>query len=177
MQNKSNRKRKRCNLSRFDKEINQAKEKKKGIKETQILNFLKCAPAFIGCFSEDEVRLLSVQTTPAYLIVNVDDSSLPGSHWIAIGIFDSRIEIFDTLGFNIFNWSRIPCNLLKFLHKFSQTREVQVLKRIQDDTSVLCGFYCIFYVVSRPSCSFEKLESLFGTDLSANDSVLTKYFS
>ena len=109
MQNKSNRKRKRCNLSRFDKEINQAKEKKKGIKETQILNFLKCAPAFIGCFAEDEVRLLSVQTTPAYLIVNVDDSSLPGSHWIAIGIFDSRIEIFDTLGFNIFNWSRIPC--------------------------------------------------------------------
>ena len=102
MQNKSNRKRKRCNLSRFDKEINQAKEKKKGIKETQILNFLKCAPSFIGCFAEDEVRLLSVQTTPAYLIVNVDDSSLPGSHWIAIGIFDSRIEIFDTLGFNFF---------------------------------------------------------------------------
>ena len=174
---KSNRTRQICNFTRLRQEILEAKTNQKGIKKTKILNFLKCAPSFIGCFAENEISSLVIHSFPSFFIVNTDQSNMPGSHWIAIGIFAKKIEIFDTLGFNIFNWSRVPCSLLAFLHKFAQTRDISILKRIQDDNSSLCGFFCIFYVVTRSNCSFRQLESLFSSKLTGNDSTLIKFFS
>ena len=166
-----------CQLFHFKNEIKKAKTNRKGIKKIQILNFLKCSPHFIGCFAENELTHLSIQSYPSYLIVNIDQSNMPGSHWIAIGVFRNKIEIFDTLGFQLFNWSRIPCKLLHFLHKFSQSRRIVTLKRIQSDKSTLCGYYSIFYIVCRPFCSFRNLEKLFSSKFSVNDSTLIKFFS
>lgn len=165
-----------CTLKRLREKIKKAKTESKGIEKIEILNFLKCSPSFIGCYAENEMHSLTLQSFPVYLIVNIDKSNMPGSHWIALGIFKDKIEIFDTLGFQIFNWSRIPCFLLQFLHKFSQTRDIIILKRIQSDNSSLCGYYCILYVTSREFHSFEQLQSLFSSNYPDNDSVLIKFF-
>lgn len=174
---KIKRKNKYCNLTELKEKIKTCKKTRQGLHRNKILDFLKCAPSFIGCFAEDELEGLSIQSFPSYLIVNVDQSNMSGSHWIAIGIFRDTIEIFDSLGLQLFNWSRIPCQLLSFLHYFAQSRDVISLKRIQSDTSTLCGFYCILYVVYRPFSTFSRLQKLFGPKFSANDSILIKFFS
>ena len=89
-------------------------ETKKGLREKTILRLGKCLPSFLGCFAENELASLKLQTFPCFLISNIDTRNMKGSHWIGLGIFKDRVEIFDTLGFNVFNWSRVPCSLLNF---------------------------------------------------------------
>ena len=113
------------------------------------------------------------------MIVNVDSTEMNGSHWLAIGIFRETIEIFDPLGFTIFNWARVPCDLLDFLHRMSLSREVKVSPRIQSNASSYCGFYCIFYIILRRFTVLRKIVSRFNTliaRMAENDNVLIKFF-
>ena len=164
-----------CSFNKIKKEIQKARKTTTGINTDQINSFLKCSDSFIGCFAENELNITI--SFPMYLIVNIDRSDMKGSHWIAIGIFKNEVEIFDSLGFDIFNWSRVPCNLLNFLHRLSVSRTITVLKRVQSNYSTLCGFYCIFYVLFRPLNSFKTLEKLFKSDFAQNDFSLIKLFS
>ena len=164
-----------CDLRKLEKEIKKSKKEKVLLSNIQIINFLKCCPNFIGCYPEDKLPSL-ITSFPCFLIVNIDNSSMKGSHWLAIGIFEDRIEIFDPLGFEILNWPRIPCYLLSFLHKFSQTRVIYLSKRIQSNNSVLCGYYCINYIVFRQISSWKKIQNFFDNNTSKNDSLLIKFF-
>ena len=155
------------------------KEKKKKLTAKFITESLKCSPFFLGCYAENQLKTLTVTTFPCFLIVNVDSTEMNGSHWLAIGIFRETIEIFDPLGFTIFNWARVPCDLLDFLHRMSLSREVKVSPRIQSNTSSYCGFYCIFYIILRRFTVLRKIVSRFNTliaRMAENDNVLIKFF-
>ena len=80
-------------------------EKNRPLKTSKILEILQNAPNFVGCFAEDEIEFIRIQSFPAFFIINIDSSEKPGSHWIALGIYNDDVEIFDTLGFKIFKWS------------------------------------------------------------------------
>ena len=165
-----------CNKT-FAKQIKSSQKEKKGLSGEFITSSLACSPNFIGCFAEDELNNLTITSFPSFLIANIDSSEMKGSHWIAIGIFNDKIEIFDPLGFDIFNWSKVPCNLLDFLHRLSVTRRVHTAPRVQSDSSYLCGFYTIFYVIARKFVSFEHLFKCFCTQfLSRNDKILYEFF-
>jgi len=138
---------------------------------------LNCFPNFIGCLPENELDNIVFNSLPCFIIVNIDSGNLPGSHWITLGIFPRSIEIFDSLGFDIFNWSRVPCTLLNFVHRLSVTREIIVSPRIQSDHSTLCGFYCLFYIFMRYFTCMKSVLSYFGPKFSCNDSILLKFFS
>ena len=155
------------------------KEKTKKISAKFITKSLKCSPYFIGCYAENQLKTLTVNQFPCFMIVNVDSSEMNGSHWLAIGIFKNTIEIFDPLGFTIFNWVRVPCDLLDFLHRMSISREVKVSPRIQSNSSTYCGFYCIFYIILRRFTVLRNIVSRFSTIFSKmmqNDNVLIKFF-
>ena len=164
-----------CNKT-FAAEIKKVKKEKKGITATDITSWLKCSSNFLGCFAEDELQNLSVSSFPSFLIVNIDPSNMAGSHWIAIGIFADKIEIFDSLGFDLFNWARIPCTLLNFLNRLAVTRKVVTAPRIQSSKSHLCGFYAIYYVFMRNFTSFDKTFSCFCKNYYRNDRILTNFF-
>ena len=165
-----------CNKT-FAKQIKSSQKEKKGLSGEFITSSLACSPNFIGCFAEDELNNLTLTSFPSFLIANIDSSEMKGSHWIAIGIFNDKIEIFDPLGFDIFNWSKVPCDLLDFLHRLSVTRRVYTAPRVQSDSSYLCGFYTIFYVIARKFVSFEHLFKCFCTQfLSRNDKILYEFF-
>ncbi len=165
-----------CNKT-FAKEIKTAKKDQKGLSGDFITSSLACSPNFIGCFAENELNNLTITSFPSFLIANIDSSEMKGSHWIAVGIFNDKIEIFDPLGFDIFNWSKVPCDLLDFLHRLSVTRRVYTAPRVQSDSSYLCGFYTIFYVIARKFVSFDHLFKCFCTQfLSRNDKILYNFF-
>ena len=164
-----------CGFNKIKKEIKKAQKETNGITDYKITSLLKCSDSFLGCYAENELSFTI--SFPLYFIVNTDRSDMAGSHWLAIGIFKDNVEIFDPLGFDIFNWSRVPSHLLNFLHRLSVSRKITVLKRVQSDSSTLCGFYAIFYVLFRPLNSFKTLEKLFDSDLDKNDYSLINLFS
>ena len=166
-----------CNFKKIKQKIKKAQKHKEATKASTIQRLLKCCPNFIGCFAEDELQNLSLKTFPCFLIVNIDSSNLNGSHWIALGLFRDRLEIMDPLGFTIFNWTRVPCNLMNFCHRFGSRRKIHVTKRIQPDFSVLCGYYCINYVIQRQLFTLHKVQNVFSADLKLNDTQLIQNFS
>ena len=166
-----------CRFRQIKKEIKRAKKTGKGAKTSEINKLLSCSPNFIGCFAENELKNIKLKSFPCFLIVNLDHEKLSGSHWISLLITRSQVEIWDTLGFRLLDWPRIPCHLLNFLHNLVVKRKVIVSRRIQSESSVLCGFYCIFFVLCRPFLSLSKLMCHFDSKLSLNDTRLIKFFS
>ena len=147
-----------------------------GISSRLLTTFLANTKHFIGVFAQDELSRLSVSAFPCFFIVNLDIRKLPGSHWIAVGLFSRRLEIFDPLGFDIFSWPSIPCHLLDFLLKFSVGRKVSVSRTLQPLNSTLCGFYCTFYVLARNFLSLRQIQLKFSSSLSDNDNLLINLF-
>ena len=157
----------------FARKVQEIEKTNVNITADFITSSLNCSPNFIGCYAEDQVENLKITSFPCFLIVNIDSSELPGSHWIGLGVFQNKIEIFDPLGFNIFNWSRIPCGLLNFLHTLSVSKTVVVNPRIQSDESNLCGLFSIFYVLKRAKQSFVEVFAPFDLkNFEMNDCIL-----
>lgn len=151
-----------------------AQANKKGLNCQTISSLINCLPNFLGCFAQD--TLPEFIRPPCTLLVNVDSIYLPGSHWIALGLFKDTLEIFDPLGFNMFLWESVPCDLLRFLHRYGQKRKVLISKRVQPLDSYHCGFYSMFYVFNRTHCSFDKIQHLLHS-VKHNEHVLNKFFS
>src|SRR5258708_1586150 len=53
---------------------------------------------FVGVFASDRLPSLHNKQDTIKLIVNLDDSSLPGSHWVAIYRRGGNAYYFDTFG-------------------------------------------------------------------------------
>ena len=168
---------KQCKFKEIKNEIIKSEKTRKGAKKSKINSILSCTPQFIGCYAENELSRLTIKSFPCSLIVNLDHDNLPGSHWVALFITQKSIEIWDTLGFRILKWPRIPCTLLNFLHRQMLSRRVIVSKRIQSKQSILCGFYCIFFIICRPFLSFNALSAKFSSTFSLNDKFLLNFFS
>ena len=154
----------------------QKKKNHQGLSTTELLRLMSNSKNFIGVYAENELDGLIITSFPSLLICNLDTSSQSGSHWLAIGIFKKRLEIFDPGGFRLFLWPRIPCNLLTFLHNLSVSRTVHVSKRIQSSKSSLCGFFSMFYIIARSTLSFTRIQKLFSSRLARNDSIIKSLF-
>ena len=150
-------------------QIKEKQETLKGLTSDEIITTLAGVNHFLGCYAEDQLSNITFTSFPCFIIVNIDSSNLPGSHWISIRFDRKSIEIFDPAGFEIFNWPRIPCTLLNFIHKLTVSRQITLSSRLQSTNSHLCGFYCIFYILYRNHHTMSQLSSLFTTNLSSND--------
>ena len=74
-----------------------------------------------GQFSSDKLETVFAINNPVFLIVNLDISTQPGTHWIALRIGKRSIEIFDSLGFDFSQWLTYPTHLFKFLNRYSHS--------------------------------------------------------
>ncbi len=106
-------------------------------------------PHFVGVYPLDEVcqwsRLLPRKgETFGCIIVNMDPSHLPGTHWFALYInYQKRmVQIFDTYG-------RLPpLRLQRWLNKLCY-RWTYNKRLVQGPLTMLCGGYCIFFLNVR----------------------------
>ena len=167
----------KCKFEKIKKEIIKTQKTSQGAKTSKINQLLSCVSNFIGCYAENEVADLNITSFPCSLIINLDHDQLPGSHWVALYISTETLEIWDTLGFRVLDWPRIPCNLLKFLHRHVLNRRVLITRRIQSQQSILCGYFCIYFIICRQFLSFKTLSSPFKSDFATNDKILLNFFS
>ena len=163
------------------KNIKAAFKRKKRLTCSKILTLLSKQKNFVGCFASDRIQTLSFQHFPSYFLVNIQPHSKSGSHWLSLGIFRKKLEVFDPLGFDFLKWDLVPCHLLDFLHLQSESREILKSHQIQPSNSKMCTFYCLLYVLLRDKYSLEKILSFFSKNCSLNDSklykILKKYFT
>lgn len=119
------------------------------------------SPFFLGVFASDAIPTLKEKSA---VVVNVDKSSEPGSHWLAFYYENNNIEFFDSYGnppefygpsFQDFfsNYSSVSWN--------STT--------LQSLTSNVCGPYCIYFILKR--CQGHSLYSIVSSfaDCQKND--------
>ena len=164
---------KKTTRHRIQKTLKTLWKTKKGLSCERILSLTQGIANFLGCFAQDVVAELRFRSKPCFFFVNVDSSGSNGSHWIAIGLFKTSIEVFDPLGFKIFNWAQVPCTLLTFIHTHSANRKLLISDKVQSNKSTLCGFYCLFYVLCRPFMSLQNITSFFSKNCTKNDKILS----
>ena len=95
-------------------------KRKDGMSNLEIENYLKSIPNFLGVIFDDCLNQIDPQFN-GFVIVNLDHSHGPGTHWIALGIFKDTIEFFDPLGCDFLNWPNLPVGLLHYLFKVCYT--------------------------------------------------------
>ena len=154
------------------KEIEKSRE---GLTSFFLNNVLENTPHFLGVYPQDFLLTFSPDTYPIKLLLNLDVSSQPGTHWLSLCITETHLEIFDSFGLDPKTWNRKPVILLKFIEKLSQSRNVLISPRFQSNNSNLCGFYSILFLSLRTNFTFHEICNLFSQNLRLNDTVLSSF--
>ena len=75
-------------------------------------------------------------------IINLDDIQGPGTHWVYYRNLNSVVEYFDPFGLIM------PSEALKYFNT-SGKQIVYSMDEIQNRNTVLCGYWCLYYLLER----------------------------
>lgn len=148
------------------KKIKEIVEKEKGMKTYHIVKRLERINNFYGVFSIDTLPHLT--NYPVFLVVNLSPENSAGTHWIALHIFETKIEIFDSLC-----TKKYPKQLMDFFGD----REKIYFQRVQSNASFHCGLFVCFFIIYRSLFSFKSLQNIFSKNLPRNDQLLINKLS
>lgn len=109
---------------------------------------------------------------PCAIIVNTDNHTQPGTHWVAIYLgSNGRGIYFDSFGMPPFD-KRIAQRLRRNCRIYEYNE-----KRIQDISSNVCGQYCIVVLHWLfNNKSLRAFHKLFSSDTKRNDRIIIKMF-
>ena len=93
----------------------------------------------IGIYSRDN---LPQKIKKEIGIINLDDMKGPGTHWVCYRNLDSVVEYFDPFGLIM------PNEALKYFRS-SGKHIVYSIDEIQNRNTVLCGYWCLYYLFER----------------------------
>ena len=71
-------------------------------------------------------------------MINLDDNQSKGTHWFSLFIDRNIAMYFDSFGIEY-----IPQEVFNKIENNSITRNIS---GIQDDDSIMCGFYCVAFI-------------------------------
>ena len=100
---------------------------------------------FKGVYPADKLPSAKTFKFPWCIVTNTDNSGKNGRHWVAM-YFDAngKGHFFDSLGL------KPKMHWVRYLFKNSKFGEFVSSKvRIQNVTSILCGQFCIYYLIHR----------------------------
>ena len=120
----------------------------------ELHNRVKNLKLFRGIYPRNE--LYNIKYLNGYIVVNTNDSSEPGEHWVAIYFTPQKGEYFDPFGL-----PPLHSDFVNFLNK-KCSRWCYNNKTIQDPLSKKCGKYCIAFLLSKlKNVSFIKFLQMF----------------
>ena len=122
---------------------------------------------FIGVYSRD--NLPETIKDGAY-VVNLDEYSDIGTHWIALSVNNKIVTYFDSFGIE-----RISKEVKKFVNN---KNIIANIFRIQPYDSVMCGYFCIGFIdhmfVGKSLTDYTNLFS--PNNFKKNDDIILNYF-
>ena len=90
---------------------------------------------FNGVYSRDN---LPNKTKDGAYVINLDEYSHIGTHWIALYVENNDITYFDSFGVE-----HIPKEIIKFI----KNKNIKAnIFRIQAYDSIMCGYFCIGFI-------------------------------
>ena len=126
---------------------------------------------FRGVISRDQITLID---RLGYYIVNLNDSTQPGSHWVVINVRapPNPIEYFDSFGLNA------PHEVVELSERMG-LNYLYNSTQYQDLNSVLCGYWCLYFVNEsrKPKATYYEIVRPFShTDTQFNERLIIEYF-
>ena len=160
-----------------NREIKKAtkKAKENPLTASDLSKCLSRVPNFLGIFPSDQVPLIRFIERPIFIIVNIEINGEAGSHWIALRLGKSKLEIFDSLGFHPRLWSSYPLKFIDWLKNLSLTHRIFVSQLTQEQNTFICGLYCVFFILYRQFLRFCDCCAKFGSDYELNSRKLDRF--
>ena len=111
----------------------------------EIQRYYQNEPKFNGVYSRDNLPKQSLKTKfnkkikdGAY-VINIDEYSDIGAHWIALYVKNNDVTYFDSFGVE-----HVSKEIKTFINRPSSTKTN--IFRIQAYDSVMCGYFCIGFI-------------------------------
>ena len=101
----------------------------------EIQAYYQNEPRFIGVYSRDN---LPNEIKDGTYVINLDEYSDIGIHWIALYVNNKTVTYFDSFGME-----HIPKEVKKFI---CNKNIISNIYRIQNYDSVMCGYFCIGFI-------------------------------
>ena len=133
----------------------------------EIQPYYQNEPRFIGVYSRD--NLPNKIKARAY-VINLDEYSDIGTHWIALYVNNKIVTYFDSFGIE-----HIPNEVKKFI---GNRNIISNIYRIQNYDSVMRGSFCISFInYMFKGKSLIDYTNLFSpNNFKKNDDIILKYF-
>ena len=101
----------------------------------EIETYYQNEPRFNGVYSRDN---LSNKIKNGAYVINLDEYSDIGTHWVALYVNNKTVTYFDS-----FEVEHIPKEIKKFI---GNKNIIANIFRIQAYDSVMCGYFCIGFI-------------------------------
>ena len=131
----------------------------------EIQKYYQNEPRFNGVYSRDNLTKIK---DGAY-IINLDEYSDIGTHWVALYVHNNDVNYFDSFGVE-----HIP----KEIKAFINNKNITNISRIQAYDSIICGYLCIGFIDFMLVGKFlSKLINLFSpNNFKKNGDIILNYF-
>ena len=133
----------------------------------EIQKYSENEPRFNGVFSRHN---LPKKIKNGENIINLDEYTDVGTHWIALFYNKNNIIYFDSFGIE-----HIPKEIKKFI---GNKNIISNIFRIQSNNSIMCGYFCIgfidFMLAGKKLSNFTNLFS--PNNFEKNGNIILKYF-
>ena len=126
---------------------------------------------FLGCFYTDILPSFP-KKFPQSFIMNTEESSKHGEHWVAVVLLEDECLYFDSFGLGV-----VETELRKYL--FSRYKRVSHSKIcIQDLGSTKCGAFCVDFLLNVKNCAdyTNFINGFSSFNLKHNDDILREHF-
>ena len=122
---------------------------------------------FNGVYSRDN---LHYKIKDGAYVINLDQYSNIGTHWIALYINNKTVTYLDSFGVE-----HIPKEIKKFINNKNIIANIY---RVQNYDSIMCGYFCIGFInhmfKGKSLTDFTNLFSL--NNFKKNDNIILNYF-
>ena len=124
-------------------------------------------PRFNGVYSRDNS---SDKIKDGAYVINLDEYSDIGTHWIALYVKNKIVTYFDSFGVE-----HIPEEIKKFINN---KNIIANIFRVQTYDSVMCGYFCIGFIDFKlKGNSLTDVTNLFSlNNFKKNDDIILNYF-
>ena len=133
----------------------------------EIQKYYENESRFNGVYSRDN---LPNKIKDGAYVINLDEYSDIGTHWIALYVKNNDITYFDSFGVE-----HIPKEIIKFI----ENRNIKTnIFRIQAYDSIMCGYFCIGFIdFMFKGKTLTEYTNLFSpNDFTKKDDIIMSFF-
>jgi len=146
-----------------------------GLSTDEIDDLLSKQVKFKGTFPCDKIPVF--KDSEYSIIINVDNSTLPGSHWTALVIRGNNAYYFDSFG-RLYDNASFPTEYTVSLQRLCLGKKVLFQDKVlQGFHSNTCGEYCIYLIKQlEKHIKFSEIFRDFKLNLKFNDLKIMKLY-